>query len=399
MLRRPAPPIPAARTVCLCANTSWYVLNFRGSLIRELVAAGVRVVVLSPTDAYVDGLRRLGATHVALPLDNAGTHPLRELGTIATLVATLARIAPSQVLTWTPKINIYGALACRLLGVPVVANVSGLGRAEIAGSWLAAVTHVLYRIALRRPRAVFFQNRDDLRRFVEGGLVDARRARRLPGSGVDVSRFSPVPREPDGTLRFLLVARMLWDKGVGEFVEAARTVRARCPEARFVLVGFADVDNPSAIPRTTLDDWTREGVVEYLGPFDDMVPVYSRADCVVLPSYREGMPRALLEAAAMSKPAITCDVEGCREAVVHGSTGWVVPVRDADALARAMLEFAALPPERREAIGAAARARIVREFDERRVIDAYLDVLDLRDAPDDSGAVPFRHDRRPAPDR
>jgi glycosyltransferase involved in cell wall biosynthesis len=400
MFRRPAPPPPSvARTVCLCANTTWYVVNFRGRLIRALIASGTQVVVVSPTDRYVDRLRALGATHVALSLDNAGTNPLAELAAIVRLVRTLSRIAPTDVLTWTPKINIYGSLAGRLLRIPVVANVSGLGRAEIAGAWLATVTHALYRVALRWPRLVFFQNRDDLRRFVDRGVVRPDRARRLPGSGVDVARFTPVRTSADGTVRFVLVARMMWDKGVGEFVEAARIVRARCPEARFALVGFCDVDNPSAVQRDTLDTWSREGVVEYLGAFDDMVPVYAAADCVVLPSYREGMPRALLEAAAMAKPTITCDVEGCREAVVDGVTGWIVAVRDAVALSRAMLEFVATPQERREAIGAAARARVEAEFDERRVIDAYLDALELNAAPRAPFATTSRHDARPAPDR
>lgn len=376
MLRRApfidADPRPIA---CLSANTTWYVVNFRSRLIESLIDQGWRVVVLSPPDRHVERLAALGAEHVPLTLDNAGTNPLRELGTLWRIRAALSQVGPSVVLTFTPKINIYLSLVARTLGVPVIANISGLGRAFVSGGWIEKVSRTLYGVALRWPSTVFFQNEEDRAIFIEAGLVDAARTHRLPGSGVDVDRFSPRPKPQAGPFQFLLVARLLWDKGVGEFVEAARIVKAGHPEVEFALAGFLDVDNPSAVPRSAVEEWEREGVIKFLGSFDDMVPVYAQADCVVLPSYREGMPRTLLEAASMAKPTITSDAPGCREAVVNGVTGLIVKTRDGHSLAMAMLELLQMPAKQHDALCQAARERILDEFDEAIVIGAYAQRL------------------------
>jgi glycosyltransferase involved in cell wall biosynthesis len=376
MLRRApftdADPRPIA---CLSANTTWYVVNFRSRLIESLIDQGWRVVVLSPPDRHVERLAALGAEHVPLTLDNAGTNPLREFGTLWRIRTAMSRIRPSVVLTFTPKINIYLSLVARTLGVPVIANISGLGRAFVSGGWIEKVSRALYAVALRWPSTVFFQNEEDRAIFIKAGLVDAARTHRLPGSGVDVDRFSPRPKPQAGPFQFLLVARLLWDKGVGEFVEAARIVKARHPDVEFALAGFLDVDNPSAVPRSAVKEWEREGVIRFLGSFDDMVPVYAQADCVVLPSYREGMPRTLLEAASMAKPTITSDAPGCREAVVNGVTGLIVKTRDGHALAMAMLELLEMPAKQHDALCQAARKRILDEFDEAIVIGAYAQRL------------------------
>jgi glycosyltransferase involved in cell wall biosynthesis len=363
---------------CLSANTTWYVVNFRSRLIESLIDQGWRVVVLSPPDRHVERLAALGAEHVPLTLDNAGTNPLRELGTLWRIRDAMARIRPAVVLTFTPKINIYLSLVARTLGVPVIANISGLGRAFVSGGWIEKVSRALYGVALRWPSTVFFQNEEDRAIFIDAGLVDAARTHRLPGSGVDVDRFSPRPKPQAGPFQFLLVARLLWDKGVGEFVEAARIVKAKRPEMEFALAGFLDVDNPSAVPRSAVEEWEREGVVKFLGSFDDMVPVYAQADCVVLPSYyREGVPRSLLEAASMGKPVITTDSVGCRDTVEDGVTGWLVKPRDANALAVQMLALLDMPARQQETIGKAAVKRARQMFDETIVVIAYKEVISL----------------------
>ena len=370
-----ADPRPIA---CLSANTTWYVVNFRSRLIESLIDQGWRVVVLSPPDRHVERLAALGADHVPLTLDNAGTNPLRELGTLWRIRDAMARIRPSVVLTFTPKINIYLSLVARTLGVPVIANISGLGRAFVSGGWIEKVSRALYGVALRWPSTVFFQNEEDRAIFIEAGLVDAARTHRLPGSGVDVDRFSPRPKPQAGPFQFLLVARLLWDKGVGEFVEAARIVKARHPDVEFALAGFLDVDNPSAVPRSAVEEWEREGVIRFLGSFDDMVPVYAQADCVVLPSYyREGVPRSLLEAASMGKPVITTDSVGCRDTVEDGVTGWLVRPRDAEDLAARMMAMIDMPPTAAQWMSKGARERAMTEFDERLVIARYAHQLRL----------------------
>ncbi len=366
----------AGGDVWIAINTAWNVANFRAGLIAALKADGVRVTAYAPPDSYVPAIEALGARYIPMALDNARTNPLLELATLARMVLLLGRERPALLLTFTPKVNIYLSLAARLWRIPVVANVSGLGRTFIAGGWLTRVTRLLYRVAFSWPRKVFFQNAQDRDEFVAAGLVRAERTALLPGSGVDVARFAPRPARPDdGRFVFLMAARLLWDKGVAEYVEAARVLRAEFPHAVFRLVGFLDVPSPSAVPRADVEAWQREGIVEYLGHADDMVPAYAEADCVVLPSYREGMPRTLLEAAAMALPVCATDVPGCRHAVVDGETGVLCSPRDAASLAEAMRRVLRMTPEARRAMGAAARERVLREFDEPIVVARYLEVV------------------------
>jgi glycosyltransferase involved in cell wall biosynthesis len=386
---RYAPDLPSESrpTVCLSANTTWYVVNFRSRLIETLITQGWRVVVMSPPDRHVARLIAAGAEHVPLKLDNAGTNPLRELATLWSVRDTLKRIDADVVMTFTPKINIYVTMAARSLKVPVIANISGLGRGFESRGWLQQVSKMLYRTALKWPATVFFQNEEDRGHFVVNRMVSAERTHRLPGSGVDVQRFSPRAKPQAGPLRFLLVARLLWAKGVGEFAQAARIVKAHHPEVEFALAGFIEEGSDAAVPRATIEEWEREGLVRYLGSFDDIVPVYAQADCVVLPSfYREGVPRSLLEAASMGKPIITTDSVGCRDTVVDGVTGWLVKPRDAQSLADAMLTVVRSDPDTLKQIGEQARLRAMAQFDERIVLDAYVDAIEAT-----RGAVLERH--------
>lgn len=361
--------------VVISINTSWNIINFRTGLISALQEEGFTVVVVAPTDEYSPKLEHLGCRHIPMPMDNMGTSPVRDLALFARYVSVLRREAPDLYLGWTIKPNIYGSLAAHLLGVPTINNVSGLGTAFLHQGWLTRIVRMLYRMALSRSRTVFFQNADDCRLFVETGLVRRGQADILPGSGVNLSTFVQQPLvlrgEGQGPV-FLLVARLLWDKGIGEFVEAARGVRQRVPNARFQLLGFLDVENRTAVPRETVEDWQREGIIEYLGHTDDVRPFISESDCVVLPSYREGAPRSLLEAAAMGRPLITTDTIGCRDVVEHGVNGWLCQVKDAGDLAEQMLAFAEMSIEGRRRMGKSSRLLVERKFDETVVIKSYL---------------------------
>ncbi len=365
----------ATRRIAIVANTAWYLVNFRLNLMRALQAAGHDVVAMAPDDPpQVARLRAAGVPFIQVPISGAGTNPLRELGSVWRLWRALRAQRADLAFSFTPKGNLYTALACIASGRRFVPNVSGLGRAFIHPSFVTRVVKLLYRGTFGRAAHVFFQNQDDLDSFVQSGLVPARLCERLPGSGVDLQHFVPSP-PPTGMPTapvFLLVARMLWDKGVGEFAGAARQVRRLHPRARFQLLGPADVANPAAIPRQQLNDWQAEGLLDYLGPTDDVRPWLVQADCVVLPSYREGVPRTLLEAAATARPVITTDAPGCRDTVQHGVTGWLCRVKDADDLARCMLRFIALSTADRQAMGAAGRTMTERRFDEQVVIARYL---------------------------
>jgi glycosyltransferase involved in cell wall biosynthesis len=341
-----------------------------------LIAQEREVIVLSPSDSYVPRLVQLGARHIHLELDNTSVNPLVELKTLAALITTLRRERPAVLLTYTPKVNIYCSLAARLLDIPVIANVSGLGRGFAKRGWIRSVSRMLYRVALKHPDVVFFQNEDNLKEFVQTRIIDARRARRLPGSGVDLQRFVPQAREKGDGFRFLLASRLLWEKGVGEYAEAARIIKAEFPQVRCMLVGWVEVPSPSAVPMSEIERWAKEDIIDYLGFTDDMVTHLADADCVVLPSYyREGVPRSLLEAASMEKPVITADMPGCRDAVDDGITGYLCKARTSGDLVEKMRRMITLDYAKRAAMGQAARRKMETEFDEKVIIQRYLSAV------------------------
>ncbi len=363
--------------VIIALNTAWNLYNFRAGLIRALVAEGYDVVAVAPPDEYAVRLSELGCRFVPLAMDNRGTHPGRDLLLLWRFYGLLRKERPNVFLGYTVKPNIYGSLAAHALRIPVVNNIAGLGAVFIKDNWLTRLVRWLYRAALSRSRCVFFQNNDDLELFVKAGLVAPAKVARLPGSGIDLRTFQPVPMFPldSRPFRFLLVARMLRDKGVVEYVDAARIVRRNFPDVEFCLLGFVDVQNPTAISNGQMTAWVEEGVVSYLGATDDVKPYLAEADCVVLPSYREGIPRSLLEAAAMGKPVITTDAIGCRDVVDDGVSGFLCKTRDVDDLAAKMMMMIRISPEARVEMGTQGRKKMAREFDEKIVIERYLDVI------------------------
>lgn len=364
--------------VMIVLNTAWNLVNFRAGLIRSLVADGHEVVAVAPYDDYASRLAGLGCRFVALPMDNKGTHPGRDLLLFFRFINLLRREKPDVYLGYTIKPNIYGSLASHVLGIPVVNNIAGLGTVFIRDNLLTLLVRGLYKAAMSGSRHVFFQNNEDMGMFVEKGLVSADKVSRLPGSGINLETFgcTPVLRPENRPFCFLLVARLLWDKGVGEYVEAARLIRKKYPTARFQMLGFLDVQNKTAVTTEQMDEWVMEGIVEYLGVADDVKPYLAAADCVVLPSYREGVPRSLLEAAAMGRPIVTTDTVGCRDAVEHGLNGLLCRVADAHDLADKMQTMLAMTDAERESMGLAGRRKMELEFDEKIVIGRYRQVLD-----------------------
>jgi glycosyltransferase involved in cell wall biosynthesis len=364
-------------TIAIGYNTCHYAVLLRSNLIKSLIEAGYFVYVLAPADNYVGQLQGLGAKHVDIPM-SMNTNPITDVVLFSRFVDALRKIRPAVYLGYTIKPNVYGSLAANLLGIPVVNNIAGLGSSFIKQSWITTVVKGLYRLALRRSAKVFFQNDDDRRLFTMERLVRADRTDRLPGSGVDLAHFaftpSPGRSEPSLT-RFLLIARMLWDKGVGEFVEAARLLKQRGFKAEFCLLGFLDVQNPAAIPREQVEAWVSEGIVEYLGATDDVRPFIAAADCVVLPSYREGTSRTLLEAAAMGRPIVATDAVGCRDVVDDGISGYLCKPCNAADLAEKMIQMLGLSATERSGMGRRGRDKVVQEFNEAIVIRKYLDVV------------------------
>jgi glycosyltransferase involved in cell wall biosynthesis len=361
-------------TIAVVANSAWYLFNFRRRLMHALQAQGHQVLAIAPADDYATRLVADGIPWLDWPLAASGTRPWVELRSVLALRRLLARQAVHAAFTYTPKANIYCGLAARGLTLAQVPNVSGLGRAFIDPSLLTHVVVRLYRLALGRAHRVVFQNEDDRKVFLRAGLVDAARTLRVPGSGVDLDHFQPAawPADAAEAPVFLFVGRVLRDKGVREFAEAAALLRTRGSGARFRILGSVQAHNPTAIPAAEWQFWSDQGLIEMLGSTDDVRPHLAQASCIVLPSYREGVPRALLEGAAMARPCIATDVPGCRDAVLDGRTGLLCAARDGDALAHTLQRFLDAGVDVWQRMGDAGRAYVEEKFDEQRVIASYL---------------------------
>ena len=361
----------------ICANTAWNLANFRAPIIASLVADGHRVIAAAAPDGSQSKLLDLGAEFRSLPVQSSGRNPLADLRLLASLTRLLAAEPGAQLMTFTIKPNIYGTLAARLSGRRAVATISGLGSAFLAGGRLGRLIDRLYRLALSGAQAVFFQNDEDRDLFLERRLVRPEQVRRVPGSGIDLGKFEAAPLPARSPPVFLFIGRLLVDKGVREFVEAARLVRKSGREAEFRILGECGVDNPSAVPFSEVERWAADGTIDYLGSSDDVRGAIAEAECIVLPSYREGVPRSLLEGAAMARPLIATDVPGCRDVVDDGSNGFLCEPRTATALADAVRRICDAGPAERQAMGLRARTKVEREFAVERVIAAYRRELGL----------------------
>ena len=363
--------------VALGANDAWNLVNYRAGLIAALQKAGFRVAALAPPGRHAARFKEMGVDFYPLPIAPRGTSPLLDLRAFLGFVRQLKAIRPAAYLGFTAKPNIYGSLAAGICGVPVINNVSGLGTAFSKRGVLQSFVAQLYKIALRRSSTVFFQNRDDLNLFEHRRLVRRDQIALLPGSGVDLVRFSPrSASNGKGPFTFLFAARLLWEKGIREFVEAARILSADRDDVRFRILGIVEPTSPSAVPHEQLKKWEEEGIIDYLGSSDDVRESYSQADCVVLPSfYREGVPRVLLEASAMALPVITTDMPGCRDAVEDRVTGLLCNPRSVDSLVSAIETLIQMTVEERRAMGFAARRKMETQFDEVIVHRAYFDAL------------------------
>ncbi|HLL81472.1 MAG TPA: glycosyltransferase family 4 protein [Longimicrobium sp.] len=378
----PASNGAAPTTVLVLGGYAQSLVTFRGSLLRAMAARGHRVVACAPaaSPAIVETLTAMGVTYRDVPFNRTGLRPDEDLRTLAALVALFREVRPDVILSYTIKPVIWGLLAARIARVPRrFAMITGLGYAFMSegreGRVVRNVARRLYQLSLRGADRVFFQNPDDRATFERMRLVRGpAQGVIVNGSGVEIDHYRPVPF-PEGPTSFLLMGRFLADKGVREYVEAARMVRARHPEAVFRMAGWPD-ENPTSISEEELAAWLREGVVEFLGGLSDVRPSIAAATVYVLPSYGEGTPRSVLEAMAMGRPIVTTDAPGCRETVQDGVNGFLVPVRDAAALARAM---EALVADRAlvERMGRESRRIAEEKYDVHKVNRVILETMGL----------------------
>ena len=373
------------KKIAIIGSQAFALWNFRGPLIQEIVRRNLEVYALAPDydDETLEKVRQLGAKPVPYRLSRTGLNPFRDAWSFLGLTFTLRRIKPDVTFCYTIKPVIYGTLAGWILGIPRrFAMITGLGYAftvpEEGDEWkrrvVRRIAQFLYKLALRKTTKVFFQNPDDLNEFVQKGLVYPEKAFLLGPTGVDLEVFTPTPPVTD-PITFLLAARLLREKGVLEFVEAARQIKAKYPDTRFVLLGGLDT-NPGAISKREVEGWVKEGLIEWPGYVGDVRPYIAQASVFVLPSYREGFPRSIQEAMAMARPIITTDAPGCRETVVPGVNGILVPVRDVDALVSAMERFIN-EPGLIERMGKESRRIAEERFDVHKINKTLLEEMHL----------------------
>ncbi|MDD2791241.1 MAG: glycosyltransferase family 4 protein [Sulfurimonas sp.] len=364
--------------IIIVSNTSWSIFNFRLDLARSLKANGYEVVIVAPLDEYSERFSKEFEYH-DIKMNNKGTNPKEDIKTTIGFYKLYKMIKPDIVLHYTIKPNIYGTIACSLLGIKTINNIAGLGTLFIKQNFVTKIAKWLYKYSQSKADKIFFQNRDDFDMFTGEKLVTIKKCDILPGSGVDTNRFVPSEYvKEDDTFRFLLVARMLWDKGIGEYVEASKIIKTKYKNVEFQMLGFLDAENNSAISKNKMQEWVDAGYVNYLGVSDNVKEEITKVDCVVLPSfYREGTPRILLESASMAKPIITTDNVGCRDVVDDGVNGYLCEVRNAQDLADKMEMMLTLSEDERVVMGQAGRVKMLNEFDEKIVIDKYLEAIEI----------------------
>ena len=362
--------------IAIGVNTAWNVVNFRSSLITALVDKGYDVLVVAPSDRYVPAVKALGCRFINIRMNSGSKNPLRDCILFIKLLWLFLRERPDLYLGFTVKPNIYGSFAAWCSNTKIINNIAGLGAVFSRRTVLTRVVELLYRLSLSRSVCVFFQNEDDKNLFLRKKLVRPEVVGILPGSGVDLEKFKPAPMPQAEKIIFILISRLLWEKGVGEFVEAARIVRAQNPDTEFKILGFLEVDNPSAIRREQIEAWVADGSVTYLGQSDDVHAHIIGSHCVVLPSfYGEGTPKVLLEAAASARPIITTKSVGCRNTVDEGENGYLATPRDKFDLAKKMMDFIALSEKERSRMGAKSRQKAEQEFDQQIVVSRYLEAV------------------------
>lgn len=340
-----------------------------------MLRSGYELIAVAPQDEYSPKLIELGCKYEKVTMDSRGANPIKDLGLTIELFRIYKRIKPDVILHFTIKPNIYGTFAARLLGIPTINNVCGLGTVFLNGGIVSWMARWMYKLAFKYPVNVLFQNDQDRNLFIDEELIQREIAELIPGSGINLKTFTPAAIPSNNEFTFLLISRLIHDKGIIEYIEAIRLLKNRGIKARFQLLGAIDEEHKRGIPAKIIYSWIREGLVEYLGRVPDVREYIQNADCIVLPSYREGTPRTLLEAASMARPIVTTNVAGCNNVVKDNYNGFLCNMKDAWDLAEKMEKMARLPRHVRESFGLNGRDLVERYFDEHTVIDKYNELV------------------------
>ncbi len=362
------------KKILFVGNTAWSMFNFRRGIFKQLIDLGYQLWVVAPYDRiYFEKLENIGCFCLPIHLSAKGTNPIKDFLFYRSLIKILKSVSPDFCFFYTIKPNIYGSFAATRLGIPCIPITTGLGYTFLNNNFISKIARLLYKIAFRKVEQVWFLNADDRQTFIDEQLVKGKKTVILKGEGINVKEFDlkPFPQN----ISFLLMARMLKDKGICEFVEAAKRLKKQYPLVSFNLLGFLGVENPSAISVAQMDEWCDTGAISYLGVTSNVKPYIQDSTCIVLPSYKEGIPFSLLEGAVMGRPLIATDVAGCRDVVKDGVNGFLCLPKNIDSLSSAMEQVILMSPEKRMEMGLAGRRKVEQEFNISLVIDQYISVL------------------------
>ena len=359
--------------IAVVLNTSWNIYNFRLNLVKALLEEGHEVIAIAPKDEYSSKLVEAGCVYEEVKMDSRGANPIKDIALTVELFRIYKRQRPDVILQYTIKPNIYGTFAASALKIPVINNVCGLGTAFLNKNLVSRIAITLYKLAFRFPKLVYFQNDEDKEFFIKSKIINKTKSDVLPGSGVDLKRFSPALNNKNNKpFTFLLISRLIHDKGILEYIDAIKILKSKGVDAKFQILGQLDEKHARGIEYEIVLKWIKEDAVEYLGSTDDVRPYINNSDCVVLPSYREGTPRSLLEAASSAKPIVTTDVAGCNNVVEHNVNGLLCEIKNPADLAEKMGKMLALDKNELSRMGNEGRNIVESRFGEKIVIDKYL---------------------------
>ncbi len=364
------------KKIAVIENSLFSTYTMRDSLMKTLLKEGYDVTILTHTNSFVSHVEKTGLK--VINIGSGNLNPLKILRYVFNLYRALKKIKPDVCLTFSIRPAIFGNFITRYLHIPTITNITGVGPLFTSKNLAYRIARFIYRFALGKTRRVFFQNYDDLNLFVKNKFVKEEIARRIPGSGVDYNKFSPVAINHNEHFIFLFIGRLIKDKGIFEFVEASRILKKKYPLISFNVIGPFWHQNlkSNTITKSDLQNWIVEGIIDYEGEKKDIRKFIGRADCIVLPSYREGTSNILLEAASMEKPIVTTNTTGCKETVENGVTGYLCKVKDSKDLADKMEKAYLLPSEERILMGKKGRQKMMLEFDKKIVVNNYLDAID-----------------------
>ncbi|UII23310.1 glycosyltransferase family 4 protein [Fulvivirga ligni] len=361
--------------VAIVLNTSWNVYNFRMSLIKALQNENHAIHVIAPADDYTQKIKESNCEFHPVKMDSRGANPIKDMALFFELRSIYKKVQPDIILHFTIKPNIYGTLAAASLKIPCINNVCGLGTVFLQKGIVSTIALLMYKVAFKFPKKVFFQNHHDNDLFIKEKLIKEELCEVIPGSGIDLNHFPPMAFKRNNPFTFLLISRLIYDKGVIEYIDAVKKLKESGINARFQILGAKDPEHKRGIQEDLINDWINSNVIEYLGTTSDVRNFIENADCIVLPSYREGTPRTLLEAASSAKPIIATDVPGCNNVVTNNFNGYLCELKSSEDLALKMNNMCLLPDSDIKNFGLNGRKKVEEEFNEVLVIDSYIKTI------------------------